>query len=129
MEPSPLLARAIRRGLEEEGMTLRIAQDLAQAGRLAEAQPFDVIVLDVPVQIEVATLQHWRRCDIDAPVLFLTLPGSRPDRFGQLGLGPASAVTKPFHFADLLDRVHRLAERHMAAPSEYTVAASAFQGV
>jgi two-component system OmpR family response regulator len=109
------LARAIERGLHEEGMTVQRAGDLLHAKKLAEDGLHDVIVLDVPVHIEVATLQHWRRCGITAPVLFLSVPASRSNRFDELGVGPAAAIVKPFHFADLLAELQRLADLHCAA--------------
>jgi two-component system OmpR family response regulator len=115
MQPSSLLARAIERGLHEEGMTVHRADDLLHAKMLAAEGRHDVIVLDVPVHIEVATLQHWRRCGITAPVLFLSVPGSRSNRFDELGIGPAATLVKPFLFADLLAELQRLAELHGAA--------------
>ncbi len=114
MQPSSLLARAIRRGLDEEGITVQLAGDLSQAISLAKIKHYDVIVLDVPVQIEVATLQHWRRSGIAGPVLFLSVPASRVDRFDELGVGPAAVIVKPFHFDDFLAHLHRLAELHDA---------------
>jgi two-component system OmpR family response regulator len=108
------LARGLRRGLEEEGFNVTLAEDLRHAGRLLESQSHDVILLDIPRQVEFALLQYWRRAGISTPVLFFCVPGSRADQFNDLGLGPTALITKPFRFDDLLSQLRKLG----ALPSE-----------
>jgi DNA-binding response OmpR family regulator len=102
------LARSLRNGLEEEDFAVTLADDLRHATRLLESESFDVILLDLPRQIELALLRNWRGQRICTPVVFLSVPGSRADSFNDLGLGPAALVTKPFRFVDLLSLLRRL---------------------
>jgi CheY-like chemotaxis protein len=114
VEPYGPLARGLQRGLEEEGFSVTLAEDLRHAVRLLKSLSYDVVLLDIPRQIEFALLQYWRRAGIPTPVLFFSVPGSRADQFNDLGLGPAALITKPFRFDDLLSQLHRLG----ALPSE-----------
>jgi DNA-binding response OmpR family regulator len=102
------LARGLQRGLEEEGFAITLADDLRHATRLLKSQSYDVMLLDIPRQIEFALLRYWRRAGIPTPVLFFSVPGSRADQFNDLGLGPAALITKPFRFDDLLSKLRRL---------------------
>jgi DNA-binding response OmpR family regulator len=108
------LARGLQRGLEEEGFAVTLADDVRHATRLLKSQSHEVVLLDIPRQIEFALLQYWRRAGIPTPVLFFSVPGSCADQFNELGLGPAALITKPFRFDDLLSQLHRLG----ALPSE-----------
>jgi DNA-binding NtrC family response regulator len=114
VEPYGPLARGLQRGLEEEGFSVTLAEDLRHAVRLLKSLSYDVVLLDIPRQIEFALLQYWRRAGISTPVLFFFVPGSRADQFDNLGLGPAAHITKPFRFDDLLRQLRRLG----ALPSE-----------
>lgn len=108
------LARGLQRGLEEEGFAVTLADDVRHAMCMLNSQCHGVVLLDIPRQIELALLQHWRRAGISTPVLFFSVPGSRADQFNDLGLGPAALITKPFRFDDLLSQLRRLG----ALPSE-----------
>jgi two-component system, OmpR family, response regulator len=102
------LARGLRRGLEEEGFAVTLADDVRHATRMLKSQCHDVVLLDIPRQIEFPLLQYWRRAGISTPVLFFFVPGSRADQFNDMGLGPAALITKPFRFDDLLSQLRRL---------------------
>lgn len=109
MEPNPMLARALLRGLGEEQFTVNLANDLTHAKRLAASGRFDVVVLDLPPQIESAVLQYWRRRRIDCPVLFLSLPGSSAEKFHDRNRASTAVLTKPFQFEDFLHELRSLA--------------------
>ena len=109
------LARGLQRGLEEEGCAVTRADDLRHATCLLLSPCHDVVLLDMPSQIELALLRHWRRAGISTPVLFLSVPGSGADTFNDLGLGPAALITKPFRFDVLLRQLHRLAALSLSA--------------
>lgn len=102
------LARGLRRGLEEEGFAVTLADDVRQAMRMLQTQCHDVVLLDIPRQIHFALLQYWRRAGISIPVLFFFVPGSCADEFNDLGLGPAALIPKPFQFDDLVGQLRRL---------------------
>ena len=108
LEPNPMLARALLRGLGEERITVNLATDLSHAKRLADSRHFDVVVLDVPAQMQSAVLRYWRRMRIECPVLFLSMPGNDAEKFHDY-LAPAAFLAKPFQFDDLLDQLRSLA--------------------
>jgi DNA-binding response OmpR family regulator len=112
-EANRSLARALKRGLEEQGFVVSLSENLSFAMHLAASEKHDLIVLDVPPRIELAVLRHWRRCGITTPVLFLSVPGGRADQFDDLR--PATMVTKPFDFDDLLTQLWQLGEARLEA--------------
>jgi DNA-binding response OmpR family regulator len=61
LEFNALTARTLQSGMERAGITVTLANDLPVAKRLADSQNYDLIILDLPPQIEVAVLQYWRQ--------------------------------------------------------------------
>jgi DNA-binding response OmpR family regulator len=112
LESNRQLARALKRALEDERFAVTQAADLPHAERCAQSSCHDVILLDLPPQIELPVLRHWRQSGINQPVLFLSQPGSRSQAFESLG--PVAFLTKPFHLDDLLCEVGRLVDAHAA---------------
>jgi len=113
VEDEPRMAGLVRRGLTEEGH----AADVAGAGEdalwMAEASPYDAIVLDVvlPGIDGFEACRRLRAAGVWAPVLMLTARDAVEDRVAGLDAGADDYLAKPFSFAELLARLRALARR------------------
>src|SRR5215218_10250396 len=107
------MASLVRRGLTEEGHAADVAVTGDDALWMAEAHPYDAIVLDVmlPGRNGFETCRHLRRAGIRAPVLMLTARDAVDDRVAGLDAGADDYLTKPFSFAELLARLRALVRR------------------
>jgi two-component system OmpR family response regulator len=91
---------------------------------MAEAHPYDAIVLDVmlPDQSGFDTCRRLRNMGAWAPVLMLTARDAVGDRVAGLDAGADDYLTKPFSFAELLARLRALVRRGgMERPTELVV--------
>jgi two-component system OmpR family response regulator len=91
---------------------------------MAEAHPYDAIVLDVmlPRLSGFETCRRLRNAGVWAPVLMLTARDTVDDRVSGLDAGADDYLTKPFSFAELLARLRALARRgRVERPTELVV--------
>jgi two-component system OmpR family response regulator len=107
------MASLVRRGLTEEGHAADIAATGDDALWMAEAHPYDAIVLDVmlPGRNGFETCRQLRKQGVWAPVLMLTARDAVDDRVAGLDAGADDYLTKPFSFAELLARLRALVRR------------------
>ena len=107
------MASLIRRGLREEGLAVDVAIKGEDALWMAQASPYDAIVLDVmlPGLDGFETCRRLREEGVWAPVLMLTARDSVEDRVAGLDGGADDYLVKPFSFAELLARLRALARR------------------
>ena len=122
VEDDPRAARALERGLREEGFTVEVAHDGEEGLRLAQAGHFEALVLDVmlPKLDGFTLLDEARAGGVTAPVLFLTARDALPDRLRGLEAG-GDYLVKPFAFSELVLRLHNLVQRGPAAGRTWTV--------
>ncbi|OGX85095.1 winged helix-turn-helix domain-containing protein [Hymenobacter glacialis] len=113
VEDDPRLSALIRRGLEEEQMTVTVAYDGRYGQQLALSQAYDLIILDVilPYQSGLEVLAALRAQDAQVPVLLLTALGTTTDKLLGFGGGADDYLVKPFDFAELVARVRALTRR------------------
>ena len=102
----------LKKGLEESGCVVDVANDGAEGLLLAQEENYDVIVLDVMLP----TLDGWTvlkrlRLTKTTPVLFLTARDDVQDRVKGLEAGADDYLVKPFAFVEFLARVRSLARR------------------
>jgi two-component system OmpR family response regulator len=124
VEDEVKMARLVRRGLVEEGHAADVASTGEDAVWMAEAHPYDAIVLDVmlPGLSGFETCRRLRNNGIWAPVLMLTARDAVDDRVAGLDAGADDYLTKPFSFAELLARLRALARRGgVERPTELVV--------
>jgi two-component system OmpR family response regulator len=107
------MAGLIRRGLVEEGHAADVAATGEDALWMAEAHPYDAIVLDVmlPGLSGFETCRQLRNVGVWSPVLMLTSRDAVEDRVAGLDAGADDYLTKPFSFAELLARLRALVRR------------------
>jgi len=107
------LRAIVRRGLEEEGFTVRCAGTGAEAMERVSAQAPDALVLDVglPDADGRDLCQALRARGIQSPVLFLTARDALVDRLAGFGAGGDDYLVKPFSLAELIARLRALMHR------------------
>lgn len=118
------MASLVRRGLAEEGHAADVAGKGEDALWLAQAHPYDVIVLDVmlPGLSGFETCRRLRNAGVWTPVLMLTARDAVEDRVAGLDVGADDYLTKPFSFAELLARLRALGRRNaVERPTELAV--------
>jgi two-component system OmpR family response regulator len=117
VEDERKLADLLARGLREEGHAADIATEGEQALWMAQAAPFDAIVLDVmlPGIDGFEVCRRLRASEVWAPVLMLTARDAVEDRVSGLDAGADDYLVKPFAFDELLARLRALTRR---APAE-----------
>jgi two-component system OmpR family response regulator len=107
------MASLLRRGLTGEGLAADVAASGEDALWLAQAHPYDAIVLDVmlPGLDGFETCRRLRGDGVWVPVLMLTARDAVDDRVVGLDSGADDYLVKPFAFAELLARLRALARR------------------
>ncbi|MBX7084130.1 MAG: response regulator transcription factor [Nannocystaceae bacterium] len=112
------LREVVRYALCREGFVVDEARDGEAALRLFDAQPHDLLVLDVAMpRLDGFSLCRELRQRSDVPVLFLSARGEEVDRVLGLDLGGDDYVTKPFSPRELVSRVKALLRRRQGAPA------------
>jgi two-component system OmpR family response regulator len=107
------MARAIRRGLEQEGYAVDAVGDGEEALFRATESDYDGIVLDLmlPGMDGFSVCRTLRSRDRWAPVLVLTARDAVEDRIQGLDAGADDYLVKPFAFGELLARLRALVRR------------------
>lgn len=119
-EDEKKIAEFIKRGLREEGYAADTAPDGLEAVRLAEENPYDLLLLDVmlPGLDGVEVCRRLRAAGFSAPILMLTAKDRVEDKVKGLDSGANDYLTKPFAFEELLARLRALLRPGpLAAPS------------
>ena len=99
--------------LQSEDYAVTSAADGESGLRIALAENFDLILLDVmlPKKNGYDVCRDLRRKGIDTPILMLTAKGETIDKVLGLKLGADDYLTKPFEIIELLARVEALLRR------------------
>jgi two-component system OmpR family response regulator len=107
------MARAIRRGLEQEGYVVDVAADGEDGLRAALERGVDAVILDLmlPGQDGFAVCHALRSQGRWMPVLMLTARDGVGDRVRGLDAGADDYLVKPFAFDELLARLRALLRR------------------
>lgn len=113
VEDEVKMARALRRGLEQEGYAVDTAGDGEDGLFQGTENPYDVIVLDVmlPKLDGFEVCRRLRESGRWAPVLMLTARDGVGDRIAGLDVGADDYLVKPFSFGELLARLRALLRR------------------
>ncbi len=107
------LARHISRALTRHGHVAVASYDGAEGLRAAQANPPDLIVLDLglPSLDGLSLLAQLREANSPARILILTARGEVEDRIRGLKAGADDYLAKPFSLDELVARVDALGRR------------------
>lgn len=113
VEDEAKVAAALREGLTGEGYDVVTAATGEEAFFLANAQVFDLVVLDLmlPGRDGFEILAALRNRSMQMPVLILTARDAVEDRVAGLDSGADDFLVKPFAFVELLARIRALLRR------------------
>ncbi len=113
VEDVPRYANRIAEGLRDQGIAVDVAYDGHEAITKIDLNPYDVVLLDRDLPgIHGDQLCQTITGGEDPPmILMLTAAGAPDDRVAGLALGADDYLPKPFHFPELVLRIHALARR------------------
>ena len=116
VEDDPAIRELITLHLKLEGYGVVPSDNGTEALRLARAERFDLIVLDVMLPgldgISVCAAIRRESANMDAPVLMLTARREEADKVLGLETGADDYLTKPFGVREFVARVRALQRRH-----------------
>lgn len=113
VEDERRLSDSLIQVLSDESYAADPAYDGATASELAEANDYDLVVLDlnIPPPTGLELLRTWRQAGSNVPILILTARDGVEDRVAGLDGGADDYLTKPFSFDEFLARVRSLLRR------------------
>ena len=119
IEDEPAILDFVVRGLQSEGFRVESALDGIEGERLATANGFDLVILDLmlPGRSGMEILKGIRQRQPVTPVILLTARDTVDDRVAGLDAGATDYMVKPFAYAELSARVRahlRTAEQGQA---------------
>jgi len=112
VDDDPQIRRVMRTTLEAKGYDVDEAGSGEQALDLANAEKFELILLDfnLPGKTGVETCREVRSIST-APVIMLTVRDASEDKIEALDAGACDYVTKPFAMGELLARIRAVLRR------------------
>lgn len=113
VEDDSRIAQNISKGLREKGFETEVAYDELIGSKLATANHFDLIILDInlPSMNGYEVCKIIRQRDPNVPILMLTALGEADDKIEGFNVGADDYIVKPFDFRELLARVNVFLKR------------------
>lgn len=118
VEDEVKIANSLVKGLQAEGYIVDAAYDADEAATLADANSYDLILLDwmIPGRTDgPGLIRQWHSEHKHMPILMLTARTAIGDRVEGLDAGADDYLPKPFAFDELLARVRALLRRPQTA--------------
>ncbi|QQS54724.1 MAG: response regulator transcription factor [Candidatus Competibacteraceae bacterium] len=118
VEDDALLSGRLRGELQRAGFAVDVADNGVDAGFMGESEPYDMVVLDIglPDRSGLDVLRGWRAAGHPMPVLILTARDAWHEKVDGFKAGADDYLSKPFHTAELIARLHALLRRGIARP-------------
>jgi two-component system, OmpR family, copper resistance phosphate regulon response regulator CusR len=113
VEDEPGVVEYLKKGLREQGHEVDAAFDGQTGERLAAANTYDIILLDVvlPGINGYELCRRIREKNQKVPVIMLTALGATDDKITGFDCGADDYMVKPFEFKELIARIKVLARR------------------
>jgi two-component system copper resistance phosphate regulon response regulator CusR len=114
IEDEQKVAAFIRKGLEEQGYTVKASDNGVDGKKMLAQEKFDVVIMDVmlPDISGIELCKTIRESDNSTPILMLTALNQVHDKVQGLKAGADDYLVKPFHFSELLARLEALMRRN-----------------
>jgi two-component system OmpR family response regulator len=118
VDDEPFLRDAVAASLRFLGFEVADAENGHEALRLARADRFDLVVLDVmlPDVDGFEVVRRLRRDGSRVPVIFLTARDTQDDKVTGLTIGGDDYLTKPFGLEELAARIRSVLRRTRPGP-------------
>jgi DNA-binding response OmpR family regulator len=122
IEDNRRLSEFVVKGLEESGFGVVLTETGTEARRLIAEKKWDVILLDImlPDISGFELLQYTRFKENHTPILVLSALNDTDDKVKALKYGADDYLSKPFHFKELVARIHALTRRFKKNYNEST---------
>lgn len=114
------IASFIKRGLQEFGHEVRVANDGQAGWELVQQEDFQLLILDIimPKMNGLQLCKQYRQTyGYQSPVIMLTALGTTDDIVNGLDAGADDYLVKPFSFQELEARIKALLRRTGAEPA------------
>lgn len=113
VEDNRRISEFVVKGLDELGFSVVLAENGVDARRLITEHEWEIILLDImlPDIDGIELLQYTRYKKITTPVLVISALGEPDDKVKALDYGADDYLSKPFHFKELVARIHALTRR------------------
>ena len=120
VEDEPTIAFALQVDLQTEGYETACAVTGDDALKVARAEPFDLILLDVmlPGKDGFEVCRELRRAGSRTPIILLTAKAQEAEKVMGLELGADDYVTKPFSPRELRARIKAVLRRGADATAQ-----------
>lgn len=107
IEDEPGISNFLKQGLEEESFAVDTADEGRKGLSMALSGEYDLLLLDwmIPGISGIEVCRQFRKEFIDTPVIFLTAKDTVDETVFGLKAGANDYIKKPFHFAELLERI------------------------
>jgi DNA-binding response OmpR family regulator len=127
IEDEPRIQAFLARGLRAEGFSVECADDGSDGLRMALAEEFDLVILDLllPRLDGLTVLASLQRRRPGLPVVILSARSDLPTKLRGFGLGARDYLAKPFAFDELVARVYVQLRSNPRTPEENVVRAGA----
>jgi two-component system, OmpR family, copper resistance phosphate regulon response regulator CusR len=101
------IANFLQQGLEEEDFEVHVCYNGRVGMETAQKEHFDLILLDwmLPEINGLEICKIVRQTNQDTPIIFLTAKDTIQETIEGLRVGANDFIKKPFHFAELLERI------------------------
>jgi two-component system, OmpR family, copper resistance phosphate regulon response regulator CusR len=113
IEDEKKMAGFLKKGLQEAGYSVDVAESGSAAEALAADNVYDLVILDVmlPDKNGIDIARQLRADTYAGPIIMLTALSGTKDKVRGLDAGADDYLTKPFAFDELLARVRALLRR------------------
>ncbi|MBN1638323.1 MAG: response regulator transcription factor [Ignavibacteriales bacterium] len=113
VEDNKVLARDIKLFLKESGFLVEWVENLGGANEKIALYNYDVAIVDLglPDGSGLDLIEKIKNENIEMGVLILTARDSIDDKVKGLNIGADDYMTKPFHKAELIARLHSIQRR------------------
>ncbi len=119
VDDSERVRKFLASGLHAQGLAAETASDGAEALRVIDSQPIDVVVLDLmmPGMDGIQLLKALKGRSEKPRILVLSARDQVEDRVEALNLGADDYLVKPFAFDEVVARINALSRRRADAAS------------